>query len=141
MVRGNRDPMAILTSTDVLQMPPEQVLTQIATTVLTRLSTEQSLLTIMRLLIGESARFPSLAQTFIREIEEPLLERLSAYFAAQTQLSFPDPMVAARIFAGAVIHYTITQYVLHGDEILPMERDRLVHGLVQTLVSAGSSTD
>lgn len=141
MVRGNRDPMAILTSTDVLQMPPEQVLTQIATTVLTRLSTEQSLLTIMRLLIGESARFPSLAQTFIREIEEPLLDRLSAYFAAQTRLSFPDPMVAARIFAGTVIHYTITQYVLHGDEILPMERDRLVHGLVQTLVSAGSATE
>lgn len=141
MVRGNRDPLAVLASADVLQMPPEKVLTQIAMTVLTKLSTEQSLLTLMRLLIGESARFPSLTQTFVRAIEKPLLEKLSTYFAAQTQLNFPDPEVTARIFAGSLIHYTITQYVLHGDDILPMERDRLVKGIVQVLIQAGTRTE
>lgn len=141
MVQGNRSPMAVLDSAAILQIPPEQVLTQMATMVLKKLSTDQSLLTLMRLMIGESARFPALTQTFVREIEKPLLEKLSAYFAAQTQLTFPDPMVAARIFVGSIVHYNITQYVLHGNELLPMERDRLVRGLVQTLIRAGSTTE
>ncbi|MGF1499448.1 MAG: TetR/AcrR family transcriptional regulator [Elainellaceae cyanobacterium] len=122
-----------------LQAPPEQVLRQIATSVLEEFSHNPSLLTLMRLLIGESERFPALSQTFVRETVKPLMERLSFYLASQSQLQLPDPPVAARIFAGAIVHYLILQHIMHGETILPLERDRMVDGLIQLVVAAGEA--
>ena len=120
-----------------LQTPPEKVLSQLATRVLEEFSDNHSLMALFRLIIGESGRFPNMAKTFIREVEKPMLEMLSAYLAAQPQLNFPDPGVAARIFVGAIVHYLLTQNIMQGDEILPMERDRMVQGLVHQMM-AGS---
>ncbi|MEM7771737.1 MAG: TetR/AcrR family transcriptional regulator, partial [Cyanobacteria bacterium P01_A01_bin.37] len=119
---------------------PAKVLHQMATSVLNEASQNQSILTLMRLVIGESGKFPELAQTFIREAHKPLLENLAHYLAAQSQLQFPDPMVAARIFAGSLIHYLIVQEMLHGRDIIPLERDRMVNGLVDLMVAAGSTS-
>ena len=118
-----------------LQTPPDKMLRQIATSVLEEFSHNQQLLTLMRLIIGESERFPQLARTFMVEIEKPLLERLSFYLASQPQLNLPDPMVAARIFAGSIVHYLIVQNILHGKDILPLERDRIVDGLVDLITA------
>ena len=49
-------------------------------------------------------------------------------------------MVTARIFIGSVVHYLIVQKVLHGSEILPLERDRMVNGLI-ALITAQDTTD
>lgn len=131
-------PLDLLEKPD-LQLPPERVLQQMATTVLEGFAHNQPLLTLMRLIIGESERFPALAQTFVREIQKPLLERLAAYLAAHPQLNVPDPEVAARIFAGSLVHYLIVQHVMHGSEIVPLESDRLITGLVHLLVRASES--
>lgn len=117
------------------KIPPEQVLRQMANLVLEELSSNKPLLALMRLIIGESGRFPDLSQTFVREITKPLLERLTAYLAAHPQLNLPDPAIAARIFAGALVYYVIVQNVMQGDEILPLEGDRLVEGLVQMMAA------
>ena len=122
-----------------LQAPPEKVLSQLATRVLEEFSDNPSLMTLFRLIIGESGRFPNLAKTFIREVEKPMLEMLSTYLAAQSQLNFPDPMVAARIFVGAIVHYLLTQNIMQGNEILSMERDRMVQGLVHQMMAGRQS--
>ncbi len=44
-------------------------------------------------------------------------------------------MVAARIFLGTLIHFSITQKMLHCEEILPMESDRLIDHLVNLMTS------
>ncbi|MEQ9551488.1 MAG: TetR/AcrR family transcriptional regulator [Coleofasciculus sp. G3-WIS-01] len=118
-----------------LQTPPEQVLRQMATAVLNEFANNPALLTLMRLIIGESERFPELAQTHLREIIKPLMERLSLYLASQPQLQLSDPVVAARIFTGSLVHYLIIQNILQGDEILPLDRDRMVNGLIQLMVA------
>lgn len=138
--KSNQMIFSLRTSLD-LQTPPDQVLHQIATSVLEEFSHNQQLLTLMRLIIGESERFPQLARTFMVEIEKPLLEQLSFYLASQTQLKLPDPMVAARIFAGSIVHYLIVQNILHGKDILPLERDRMVDGLVELLTAAPLVSD
>lgn len=83
-----------------LQVPPEIMLSRLATTILEEFSENQSLMTLFRLIIGESERFPNLAKTSIREVKKPMLDMLSAYLTAQPRLNFPDPTVAVRIFLG-----------------------------------------
>ncbi len=133
--RSNRILFSLPTSPDA-QAEPAQMLRQMATSVLEEFSGNQALLTLMRLIIGESERFPHLAQTFVRDIQKPLLEQLAAYLASQPQLNLPDPMVAARIFAGSLVHYLIVQNVMNGSDILPLERDRMVEGLVNLVTAA-----
>ncbi|MGD1896677.1 MAG: TetR/AcrR family transcriptional regulator [Phormidesmis sp.] len=120
-----------------LQLPPEKVLFKMGTSVLESFAVDQPRLTLFRLMIGESERFPKLTKTFVREVQKPLLENVSTYLAAQPHLHFSDPMVAARMFVGSIVHYIITQYVMHGANILPMERDHMVKELVQLIVQAG----
>lgn len=126
-----------LPTTPEAQAEPKQMLRQMATSVLEEFSGNQPLLTLMRLIIGESERFPHLAETFVRDIQKPLLERLTAYLASQPQLNLPDPMVAARIFAGSLVHYLIVQNIMNGSDIVPLERDRMVDGLVHMVTAGG----
>ncbi len=98
--------------------PPDEVLRQIATFVTDDFRHDQALLNLMRLIIESFAR----------------------YLAAQTQLQLRDPMVTARIFIGSIVHYLLIQNVLHGHKILPLERDRLVDGLVQMITALDTST-
>ncbi|MEL6854894.1 MAG: TetR/AcrR family transcriptional regulator, partial [Cyanobacteria bacterium J06607_13] len=93
------------------QMPADELLRQIATFVLNDFSRDQALMRLMRLIIGESERFPELAKRFVREIEKPIIDRFSIYLASQTQLQLPDPEVATRVFVGSIVHYLIIQHV------------------------------
>lgn len=129
--------LATLQSGDVSQMPPEAGLRKLAMTVIEEFTQNQPIPTLLRLMIGESGRFPTLAQAFVREVQKPLLTRLQQYFAAQPQLNLSDPEVTARVFAGSIMHYLIIQEVMHGRDILPLERDRMVDGLVDQIM-AGS---
>lgn len=123
------------------QSSPDQILHHLATSVLKEFASNPSLMSLMRLIIGESERFPELAQTFVREIQKPILERLSFFLSAHPHLHFPDPEVAARVFAGSLIHYLIIQKVMHGEKIMPLESDRMVSGLVALMMAAGQSQD
>jgi len=128
----------LLSATEI-HRPPSEVLRQIAIFVTDGFSQDQALRNLMRLIIGESDRFPLLAKRFVQEIEKPIIENFTRYLAAQTQLQLSDPMVAARIFVGSIVHYLLVQNVLHGSEILPLERDRLVDGLVQMITALDTS--
>lgn len=119
-------------------LPPEQMLHNMAALVIDNFSKNQTLLTLMRLIIGESERFPDLAKTFVREVTQPLLARLVAYLETQPQLNLFDPMVAARIFVGALVHYLIVQEIMHGKEILPLDRDRMIKGLVYQMLAGAT---
>ena len=121
-------------------LDPKVVLRKMATLALDNFLDNPQLLTLMRLIIGESERFPELAKTFVREVQKPLLENFAAYLNAQPQLNLPDPMVGARIFAGSLVHYLIIQEVMHGEEILPLERDRMIEGLVHQMMAGATET-
>ncbi|MEC4892473.1 MAG: TetR/AcrR family transcriptional regulator [Oscillatoria sp. PMC 1051.18] len=139
LTHNNRQMVFSLLSNPDLQEPPEKVLHQIATSVLENFARNRPLLTLMRLIIGESERFPELARTFVREIQKPLLEQLSLYLASQPQLNLSQPMVTARIFTGTLVHYLIIQHIMYGSEILPLEQEDLVNGLIESIAAAKKS--
>jgi TetR/AcrR family transcriptional regulator, regulator of autoinduction and epiphytic fitness len=82
-----------------------------------------------RMLIGESGRFPELAKTFIQHLSKPGIEKLTAYFQESPAFNFPDPEAIARIVIGGIVHFGLTQEILHGKAMMPMEADRIVAGL------------
>lgn len=116
------------------QGEPPEVLRKIATAWLNRAINEKLFQSFIRLIIGESGRFPKLAQIFVCHVAKPGIEKLSAYLAAQPQLKIADPEATARIFIGSLVHYLLLQEVLQGKEILPMESDRLIDALVRSIV-------
>jgi AcrR family transcriptional regulator len=117
-----------------LECPIRDSLKQLAIDLLDKLTGEQPLLTLLRLIIGESGRFPELAQTFVRNFEKPNLKQLSDLLNQHPDLNLTDPEITTRLFIGSIIHYSIIQEMLHGREILPLERDRFVDGLIDSIV-------
>jgi TetR/AcrR family transcriptional regulator, regulator of autoinduction and epiphytic fitness len=124
-----------------LEHPIRKSLQLIAIDFLDKFSGEQPLLTLFRLIIGESGRFPDLAQTFVRNFEKPVIEKLSYLFTHHPGLKVADPEITARFFIGSIMHYGIVQEILNGREILPLERDRFVDGLIDLIISDRSKVD
>lgn len=123
-----------------LQLPLRDSLKQIATISLNQISGKQPIFTLIRLIVGESGRFPALAQTFVRNGEKPMLEELSYLFAHHPDLKAANPDILARCFHGSIVYYIIVQEILHGEEILPLERDRFIDGLIDLIVGQQSNS-
>jgi TetR/AcrR family transcriptional regulator, regulator of autoinduction and epiphytic fitness len=114
-----------------LQGDPTAVLTQIANNVLNSGMGDSQYVNFMRLIMGESGRFPELAQTFVRNIEATACQFFKQYLHTKAEeLHLPDPEATGRIFIGALVHYLIVQEMMHGKNIMPMERDRLIDSLI-----------
>ena len=114
-----------------LQGDPAATLTQIANKVLDSGLGDSQYVNFMRLIMGESGRFPELARTFVRNIEATACQFFKQYLHDQAEeLQLPDPEATGRIFIGALVHYMIVQEMLHGKDIMPMDRDRLIKNLI-----------
>ncbi len=90
--------------------------------------------TLLRIIMGESGRFPELAQAFVQNIEKPNIDFLTQYFATHPKLRIADPEVTARTLLGTLIHFVMVRNLLHGAEVVPMDCDRLVDGLLALLI-------
>lgn len=118
--------------TEPIEGEPATILRQIATKALDQMLNDKEHSAFMRVLIGESGRFPELAQICIRVMIKPVAETLTHYLAAP-ELKIPDPEATARILLGALVHFHITQNVMHGQDIVPMESDRLIDALTHLI--------
>lgn len=123
----------------VFQGEPKVVLRQLATNVLNMASCEGRFLNFMRLVIGESGRFPALARAFISNVEKSAFQKICQYLASHSELALTDVEATARIFIGALVHFIIVQDMLHGGDIMPMERDRLIDKLIALICDRPSS--
>ena len=123
---------------DLRESPPESpqlVLHRLANEMLDSCIGNPERITFIRLVMGESGRFPELGRAFVHHAEKPTQEALTHYLAACPSLNLPDPAVAARMFMGTVIYFFMTQELLHGWDIIPMGRDRLVDRLVELIMT------
>ncbi len=109
------------------------MLRQLLTKALNEIICDSEEIALLRLIIGESGRFPELAQIFVRTLVKPGVETLSQYLASSPNLKIADPEATARIFLGALVHFMMVQKMLHGQDILPMESDRLIDSLMNLL--------
>lgn len=117
---------------ELMKAKPQVVLRQVAAKLLDT-TNDQEYLSFVRLIIGESGRFPQLAQTFVKNLGKPGIEVLAQYLGSNPQLKISDPIATARVMIGALIHYVLMQEILSGGEIVPLERDRLINTLVDLI--------
>ena len=117
-----------------LEEPPDTVLRQVATKLLDMLAVDDEYIAFLRLIIGESGRFPELAKLFIRALPQKVWPLLSQYFEAHPELNLAHPEATARIFMGGLMSYVMTQKLLHGQETAPMSQDVLIDGLIDLII-------
>ncbi|WP_375515190.1 TetR/AcrR family transcriptional regulator [uncultured Nostoc sp.] len=118
--------------TEPIEGEPAVILHQVTTKALEQMINDKEHSAFMRVVIGESGRFPELAQICVRAMIKPVAQTLTQYLAAP-ELNIPDPEATARILLGALVHFHITQNVMHGKDIVPMESDRLIDALTHLI--------
>jgi AcrR family transcriptional regulator len=120
-------------NSEFFQREPKQVLTELANNFLNQVSDTPELLDLIRLTIAESKRFPMLAQHLILDTDLQFVGVVNQYLRSRPELQLDDPDATTRIFLGTLVHYAIVEYMLQSGEILPMERQKLVNGLVELI--------
>lgn len=115
---------------------PTAFLKRYAAGMLDNVEADPQMLTFLRIIVGESGRFPQLARAFVENVEKVSLEFLTQYFAHHPQLQMADPEVAARTFIGTLIHFVMIRDVLNSGDLVPMERDRLLNSLLKLILPA-----
>ncbi|MEM9006665.1 MAG: TetR/AcrR family transcriptional regulator [Cyanobacteria bacterium P01_F01_bin.86] len=114
--------------------PPEESLPHLLEEMVDTLAQDDEYHDFIRLVIGESGRFPELARTFITYFSKPGFELMQSYFEAHPEFEFADSQPIAQIVVGSVVYMMLTQYILHGRDILPLKKECFINTLVHLLV-------
>lgn len=117
-----------------MQDEPAAFLKGFAISMLENVAEDPQVLTFLRIIVGESGRFPGLARSFVQNIEKPALDLLTQYFASHPELQLPDAEVTARAFIGALVHFVLLRDILHSGDLVPMDRDRLLDNLLSLIL-------
>jgi AcrR family transcriptional regulator len=117
-----------------LQGEPILLLRRLAEVFLNKMG-DQDYISLIRLVIGESARFPELAQLYVRTVIQRGRSILSQYFESHPELNIQDSEATAHIFCGSLVSFVLSQEVLHGKQTMPMEKERLIDSLVSLVLS------
>jgi AcrR family transcriptional regulator len=113
---------------------PHIVLRELMSNALNRMLQDDEHRAFVRVLIGESGRFPELGQTWIYHIMKPTVAAICECLNTYPELDIPDPEATARIIIGTLVHFMMTQEMLYGKDIIPMESDRLIDSLIHLLI-------
>jgi AcrR family transcriptional regulator len=116
-----------------LQGEPEVWLRQFAQTYLFKVADDPHYQALLRVIIGESARFPKLANLYTQTVIQQGRQILCDYFVAHPELAIKDPEAIAHIFLGSLVSFVVVQEILYGKELLPLDRDRVIESLMQVL--------
>ena len=116
-----------------LEKDPKAVLSEIALRMLNNAKSDRTFQDFVRIIMGESGRFPKLARTYVSNLVKPAIETLTQYFQAHPQLELDDSEATARVMVCTLVYFVILQEMLHGKDILPLENERLVDTLTDLI--------
>lgn len=116
-----------------LAQDPKIVLSAMATRMLDNARGDRTFQDFVRIIMGESGRFPELAQAYVRNLAKPTIETLTQYFKSHPELQLDDPEATVRVMIGTLVYFVILQEMLHGKDILPLENERLVNTLTDLI--------
>lgn len=122
---------------ELFELEPYAFLTRVANIFLSKCD-DWEFVSFLRLVTGESGRFPELAQLYVRNGIVPAHQAVTYYFAKR--LKWSDPEAAARIFMGAIFNYITSHEILHGKHIMVMPRERFMKTLVEMMLEPGTKT-
>ena len=120
----------IFTKEATKNQTPEQVLRAFAEAVLLR-QFDPCFAELFRTTIGESGRFPKLAELYTKATIRPGSKLLIDYLSNHPDIHLADPEAFARIFAGAIIQFCIQQNLMHGKTHFPFQFSRMLDELIR----------
>jgi AcrR family transcriptional regulator len=118
----------------VLQGEPEAVLRRLANVYFGQL-TSTEYLSLIRVVIAESNRFPELAQLYTRTVIQRGRQILCDFFRAHPELNIVDPEATAHVFLGSLVSFLISQEILYGKQIMPLAPEQLIDTLVPMVLN------
>lgn len=117
---------------------PRQVLSDLAKDFLNEAACDSQFCEFMRLIIGESGRFPELSEPYIQNVAKPVLDELTRYLSTCSELKLGDPAASARMFIGTLVYFVMLQRMLGAAATMPLESDRVIKTLVDAIAPPAS---
>lgn len=124
---------------EILSLEPAQLFRTIAQVTLSRMD-DWEYVSLLRLVIGESARFPELGELYLSKLVKPGTQKLADYIKSHEQFRFADPEATARLLHGSLIHFIVVQEILGGKHSVPLSRDRLTNALLDLVMFAAEGS-
>ncbi|RFP61687.1 MAG: TetR/AcrR family transcriptional regulator [Limnothrix sp. CACIAM 69d] len=118
----------------LLGADPHHFLRHLANLFIFKVGQDEGHMAFIRLIMAESERFPELSELFIRNFCQRGCEALTSYLAAHPELNIDDPEATARVFIGALAHFNITQEMLGGKHLVPMDPQRVIDTLLAMIL-------
>jgi len=124
-----------------LKGDPRTVLTGLAQKFLDEAACDSQFCEFMRLIVGESGRFPELSAPYVENVAKPLVDVITRYLDGCEALDLNDPEAIARTFVGTLVYFILLQRVLGGSSLMPIEGDRMISTLVDLIAPSAQNTD
>ena len=121
-----------------LSEDPQEVLSAMATRMLDNAKSDRNFQNFMRIVIGESGRFPELAKAYVNNLAKPAIETLTQYFKSHPELELEDPEATVRVMVGSLVYFVMLQEMLQGKDSLPLSDERLVNTLTSMITKKNS---
>ena len=122
-----------------LSEDPQKVLSAMATQMLSNTKSDRNFHNFIRIVIGESGRFPELAQAYVNNLAKPAIETLTQYFKSHPELEIEDPEATVRVMIGSLVYFVMLQEMLLGKDSLPLADERLVNTLTNMITQKSSN--
>ncbi|MEM9766259.1 MAG: TetR/AcrR family transcriptional regulator [Cyanobacteria bacterium P01_D01_bin.71] len=90
----------------------------------------------VRLVIGESGRFPELARTFITYLTKPGLKLMQEYLETHPEFGSANSQAIAQIILGSAAYMCLTQYILQGRDIMPLSKEDYIDTMVKLMLNS-----
>ena len=116
-----------------LSEDPQKVLSAMATQMLDNAKSDRNFHNFIRIIIGESGRFPELAKAYVNNLVKPAIETLTQYFKSHPKLEIEDPEATVRVMVGSLVYFVMLQEMLQGKDSLPLSDERLVNTLTNMI--------
>lgn len=116
-----------------LEQDPKAVLSAMAVRMIENAKSDRAFQDFVRIIIGESGRFPELAKSYVNNLAKPAIETLTQYFKSHPELKLDDPEATVRVMMGTLIYFVMLQEMMHGKDIVPLESERLVDTLTSLI--------
>ena len=133
LVKDKFQQMMGLEAPQSLEQDPQVVLSTMATKMLANARSDRSFIDFMRIIIGESGRFPELAKAYVNSVAKPAIEIMSKYFKSHPALKIEDPEATVRVMMGTMVYFVMLQEMMHGKDIVPLEGDRVIKTLTDLI--------
>ncbi len=118
---------------EMMEMPPREALTMIATAFLKMLENKRAV-SMLKMVLGEAIRRPSVAEMLVKIGPGRGLAFIARYLACQMEkgtLRKMDPNAAARCFIGPLVGYVLTREVFVLPDALSVSSELMVQTTVE----------